>query len=76
MIAAALLGAVPGEVKEIEREGGSRVYEVEVAGDDGKLHEVTVSASDGKVLGQEMEEDEGFEEEDDDFENEGSEDAG
>ncbi len=54
----AALGAVPGEVKEteLEREGGSRAYEVEVAGDDGKLHEVTVSASDGKVLGQETEE--------------------
>ena len=70
----AALGTAPGEVKEteIEREGGSRVYEVEVAGDDGKLHEVTVSASDGKVLGQETEE---GSEEDDGLENEGPEDG-
>ena len=73
----AALGAIPGEVKEteLEREGGSRVYEVEVAGDDGNLHEVTVSASDGKILGQETEEDEGAEE-DDGSENEGPEEAG
>ena len=66
----AALGAVPGEVKEteLEREGGSSVYEVEVAGKDGGLHEVTVNAADGRVLGQEMEEDEGSE-------NEGPEDA-
>ncbi len=70
----AALGAVPGEVKEteLEREGGSRVYEVEVAGNDGKLHEVTVSASDGKVLGQETEE---GSEEDDGSEDEGPEDG-
>ncbi len=57
----AALGAVPGEVKEteLEREGGSAVYEVEVAGKDGKLREVTVDASSGRVLGQEMEEQEG-----------------
>jgi uncharacterized membrane protein YkoI len=42
---------------ELEHEGGATIYEVEIAGKDGKLHEVTVSASDGKVLGQEMEED-------------------
>jgi hypothetical protein len=59
----AALGAVPGEVKEteLEREGGVAIYEVEVAGKDGKLHEVTVSANDGKVLGQETEGDEGLE---------------
>ncbi len=70
----AALGAVPGEVKEteLEREGGAAVYEVEVAGKDGKLHEVTVSASDGRVLGQETEGDEGSEE-DDGSENEGPE---
>jgi len=66
----AALGAIPGEVKEteLEREGGSRVYEVEVAGDDGKLREVTVDAKNGRVLGQEMEEgpedDDGSENED------------
>ncbi len=72
----AALGAVPGEVKEteLEREGGSSVYEVEVA-KDGKLHEVTVSASDGKVLGQETEGDEGSED-DDASENEGAENEG
>ncbi len=72
----AALGAVPGEVKEteLEREGGSRVYEVEVAGNDGKLHEVAVSAGDGRVLGQETEEDEGSED-DDGSDNEGAEDA-
>ncbi len=70
----AALGAVPGEVKEteLEREGGAAIYEVEVAGKDGKLHEVTVSASDGKVLGQETEGDEGSEE-DDGSDNEGPE---
>jgi uncharacterized membrane protein YkoI len=57
----AALGAVPGEVKEteLEREGGSTVYEVEIAGKDGRLREVTVDASNGKVLGQEMEEEDG-----------------
>jgi uncharacterized membrane protein YkoI len=62
----AALGAVPGEVKEIEleREGGATIYEVEVAGEDGKLHEVTVSAKDGNVLGQETEGDEGSENDD------------
>ena len=53
----AALGAVPGEVKEteLESEGGSAVYEVEILGKDGKLQEVTVDASNGKVLGQETE---------------------
>ena len=72
----AALGAVPGEVKEteLEREGGSRVYEVEVAGNDGKLREVTVDAGNGRVLGQEMEAEEGLEE-DDGPDDQGSEDA-
>jgi outer membrane murein-binding lipoprotein Lpp len=72
----AALGAVPGEVKEteLEREGGATIYEVEVAGEDGKLHEVAVDAGDGRVLGQEMEEDEGSEN-DDGSENEGPEDG-
>jgi outer membrane murein-binding lipoprotein Lpp len=74
----AALSAVPGVVEEteLEREGGSSVYEVEVAGKDGKLHEVTVSASDAKVLGQETEGDEGSEEDDDASENEGAENEG
>ena len=65
----AALDAVPGEVKEteLEREGGSTVYEVEVIGKDGKLREVTVDAGNGRVLGQEMEGEEFFEE-DKDFE--------
>lgn len=70
----AALGAVPGEVKEteLEREGGSSVYEVEVVGNDGKLREVTVDAGNGRVLGQEVEEEEGL---DDDPDDQGSEDA-
>jgi len=70
----AALGAVPGEVKEteLESEGGSSVYEVEVVGKDGKLREVTVDASDGRVLGQEVE---GSFEEDQGSDDEGSEDA-
>ena len=53
----AALGAVPGEVKEteLESEGGSTVYEVEILGKDGKFHEVAVDAGNGKVLGQETE---------------------
>jgi hypothetical protein len=53
----AALGAVPGQVKEIEleSEGGSAVYEVEILGKDGKFHEVAVDADNGKVLGQETE---------------------
>jgi uncharacterized membrane protein YkoI len=72
----AALDAVEGEVREteLEREGGAAIYEVEVAGRDGKLHEVAVSANDGKVLGQETEGDEGSEE-DDGSENEGPEDG-
>ena len=63
----AALDAVPGEVKEteLEREGGSTVYEVEVIGKDGKLREVTVDAGNGRVLGLEMEEEEFFEEDKD-----------
>ncbi len=54
----AALGAVPGQAKdiELENEGGFVVYEVEVAGDDSKLHEVVVDAGNGKVLAQETEE--------------------
>jgi outer membrane murein-binding lipoprotein Lpp len=72
----AALGAVAGEVQEteLESEGGSTIYEVEVAGDDGKLHEVAVDTSDGRILGQEVEGAERFED-DNGSENEGSEDA-
>ena len=72
----AALGAVPGKVKEteLEREGGSTVYEVEVASKDGRLREVTVDASSGRVLGQEIEEEEFFEK-DNDSEDQGSEEA-
>jgi lipopolysaccharide export LptBFGC system permease protein LptF len=72
----AALGAVPGEVKqtELESEGGSTIYEVEVVGKDGKLREVTVDASNGRVLGQEMEEEEFFDE-GNDSDDQGSDDA-
>ena len=60
---------------ELEREGGSRVYEVEISGDDGKPWEVTVDASDGRVLGQETEEVEGLEN-DEGPDDQGPEDAG
>jgi outer membrane murein-binding lipoprotein Lpp len=55
----AALGAVQGEVKEVEleSEGGSAVYEVEILGKDGKFHEVAVDPDSGKVLGQEAEDD-------------------
>ena len=70
----AALGAVQGEVKEteLEREGGSAIYEVEVVGKDGKLREVAVDAGNGRILGQEMEE---FFEEVNYSEGQGSEDA-
>ena len=53
----AALSAVHGQAKdiELENEGGFIVYEVKVAGDDGKLHEVVVDAGNGKVLAQETE---------------------
>jgi uncharacterized protein YpmB len=72
----AALGVVPGEVKEIEleREGGSTIYEVEVVGKDGKLREVTVDAGNGRVLSEEMEEEEFFKE-DKDSEDQDSEEA-
>jgi uncharacterized membrane protein YkoI len=70
----AALGAVQGEVKEteLEREGGSVVYEVEIAGKDGRLREVTVDASSARVLGQEIE-DGGYDDQGSD--DQGSEDA-
>src|SRR3712207_9485391 len=73
----AALSAVPGEVKEteLEREGGATIYEVEVAGKDGRLHDVAVDAGDGRVLGPETEEAEGSEN-DDGSENESPEQIG
>jgi uncharacterized membrane protein YkoI len=53
------LKAVPGTVHETELEtndNGYVVYDIEIAGDDGKGHEVTVDAGNGKVLHQDLEE--------------------
>jgi uncharacterized membrane protein YkoI len=53
------LKAVPGTVHETELEtsdNGYLVYEIEIAGEDGKGHEVTVDAGNGKVLYQHLEE--------------------
>jgi uncharacterized membrane protein YkoI len=55
----AALEAVPGKVHETELEAsdnGYLVYDIEIAGNDGKEHEVTVDAGNGKVLHQEHEE--------------------
>ena len=54
----AALDAAPGTVHETELEtsdNGYLVYDIEIAGKDGKGHEVTVDAGDGKVLHQELE---------------------
>jgi uncharacterized membrane protein YkoI len=53
----AALDAAPGTVNETELEtsdNGYLVYDIEIAGKDGKGHEVTVDAGDGKVLHQEL----------------------
>ena len=53
------LKAVPGTVRETELEAsdnGYVVYEIEIAGDDGKGHEVIVDAGNGKILHQDLEE--------------------
>src|SRR5215218_332587 len=53
------LKAVPGTVHETELEtsdNGYVVYEIEIAGDDGKGHEVIVDAGNGKILHQDLEE--------------------
>lgn len=53
----AALDAAPGTVHETELEtsdSGYLVYDIEIAGKDGKGHEVTVDAGDGKVLHQEL----------------------
>ena len=53
------LKAASGTVHETELEtsdNGYAVYDIEIAGDDGKAHEVTVDAGNGKVLHQDLEE--------------------
>jgi len=53
------LKAVPGTVHETELEtsdNGYLVYDIEIAGEDGKGHELTVDAGNGKVLHQDLEE--------------------
>jgi uncharacterized membrane protein YkoI len=53
------LKAVPGTVHETELETNDKgylIYEIEIAGEDGKGHEVTVDAGNGKVLQQDLEE--------------------
>ena len=53
------LKAAPGKVHETELEtsdNGYVVYDIEIAGDDGKGHEVMVDAGNGKVLHQDLEE--------------------
>ena len=55
----AALDAAPGTVNETELEtsdNGYLVYDIEIAGKDGKGHEVTVDAGNGKVLHQDLEE--------------------
>lgn len=68
----AALRAVPGTVEEAELddENGYVVYEVEVAGDDGKSHDVAIDAGNGQVLDQEAGEDEGPEEPDEEADEE------
>jgi len=53
------LKAVPGTVHETELEtsdNGYLVYDIEIAGEDGKGHELTLDAGNGKVLHQDVEE--------------------
>ncbi len=53
------LNTVPGTVHETELEtsdNGYLVYDIEIAGEDGKGHELTVDAGNGKVLYQDVEE--------------------
>ena len=56
----AALKVVPGTVLETELEAddnGYVVYDVEVAGNDGKSHDVKVDAGNGEILDQGLEED-------------------
>jgi uncharacterized membrane protein YkoI len=53
----AALEAVPGTVHEAELEtsdNGYVVYDIEIAGDDGKNHEVKVDAGNGEILHQDL----------------------
>jgi uncharacterized membrane protein YkoI len=54
----AALEAVPGTVLEtkLEADDGYMVYDVEVAGDDGRAHDVNVDAGTGEILNQGLEE--------------------
>ena len=54
----AALEAVPGTVHETELEtsdNGYVVYDIEIAGEDGKNHEVKVDAGNGEILHQDLE---------------------
>jgi uncharacterized membrane protein YkoI len=54
----AALKAVPGTVHETELEtsdNGYVVYDIEIAGEDGKNHEVKVDAGNGEILHQDLE---------------------
>ena len=54
----AALKAVPGTVHETELETSDNsyvVYDIEVAGNDGKSHEVKVDAGNGEILQQDLE---------------------
>lgn len=68
------LGAVPGEVTEIElgNENGGVAWSVDVTATDGSAHEVVVDAGNGDVLAQEADDD--GEAEDGDAEDEGGDD--
>jgi uncharacterized membrane protein YkoI len=53
----AALEAVPGTVHEADLEtsdNGYVVYDIEIAGDDGKNHEVKVDAGNGEILHQDL----------------------
>lgn len=54
---------VPGTVLDLEREDGE--IEVEVRGEDGRVHEVKIDARDGRVIEVEQEDDDEGEGEDD-----------
>ena len=54
----AALEVVPGKVHETELEtsdNGYVVYDIEIAGEDGKNHEVKVDAGNGEILHQDLE---------------------
>src|SRR3712207_4282648 len=54
----AALGAVPGTIHETELEtsdNGYVVYDIELAGKDGKSHEIKVDAGNGEILHHDLE---------------------